>query len=73
MDWDHVEQITPDNALEALSARVLDEDVPTTKWSLRQRDGWILAFFRAIDLPEVMIERWQTARNRGQEEMSYDE
>jgi len=68
VDWDHVEQITPDNALEAFGARVLNEDVPTTAWSPQQRDRWIRDFFHAIGLPEAMIERWQTARDRKREE-----
>jgi len=72
-DWDHVEQITPDNALEALGARVLGKDVPTTAWSHQQRDEWILAFFRAIDLPEAMIERWRAARHRGRKEIDHGE
>lgn len=73
VDWDHVEQITPDNALEALGARVLGEDVPTTAWSPQQRDKWVLAFFHAIDLAEAMIERWQTARHHGRKEIEHDE
>ncbi len=73
VDWEHVEQITPDNALETLGARVLGEDVPITAWSPQQRDGWLQAFFHAVDLPKAMIERWQAARNRKREEMSHGE
>jgi hypothetical protein len=72
-DWDRVEQITPGNALETLGARVLGKDVPTTAWSPQQRDEWILAFFRAINLPAAMIERWRTARHRGRKEIDHDE
>ncbi len=62
--WDAVEEITPGNALESLGNRVTGGNVPTTTWSTEQRDDLILAFFRAIDLPENMIARWQAARNR---------
>jgi len=70
--WDAVQEITPDNALEALGNRAIGRDATTTLWSAAQREAWMLAFLRAIDLPETMIERWQTARNRQQEESSHD-
>ncbi len=73
VEWDQVEEITPDNALETLGARVLGSDVPATAWSSGQRDEWILTFFHAINLPERMIERWQAARNRKREGTSHGE
>jgi CRISPR-associated RAMP protein (TIGR02581 family) len=73
VEWDAVEEITPGNALETLGNRATGGDVPTTVWTIGQRDEWILAFFRAIDLPEDMITRWQTARNRKREESSHGE
>jgi CRISPR-associated RAMP protein (TIGR02581 family) len=73
VEWDAVEEITPGNALEALGNRATGGDAPTTVWTTGQRDEWIQAFFRDIDLPEDMIARWQTARNRKREESSHGE
>jgi CRISPR-associated RAMP protein (TIGR02581 family) len=73
VEWSAVEEITPDNALEALGNRATGGAVPTTMWSIERRDGLILTFLHAIDLPEDMIARWQAARNRKREESSHDE
>ncbi len=73
VEWNAVEEITPGNALKALGNRAVGGDTPTTTWSTGRRDGLILAFLHAIDLPETMIERWQTARNHKREESSHGE
>lgn len=66
VDWERVEEITPQNALAALGSRALgqEEKVPTSAWTRGQRDGWIEVFFQAIGLPEAEIVRWREARSQ---------
>jgi len=65
VDWDHVEEITPQNALAAFGARVQGEPLPTTAWSMEQRDHYIDALFNALSLPASQREAWHAARSSG--------
>lgn len=65
VDWDHVEEITPQNALVAFGSRVRGAPLPTTTWPWGQRDRYIKALFAALSLPASQQEAWQAARSSG--------
>jgi CRISPR-associated RAMP protein (TIGR02581 family) len=72
MAWDAVEDVDPEamtssEMLTVLGARAVGDPVPTTAWSLTQRERWITTFFEAVGLPADAITRWREAR-RAQEE-----
>jgi len=64
--WSQVEEITPDDALDVLGARVLDQESPKITWTRDQRDALIEALFHAIGLPEAELNLWRQARSQAE-------
>jgi CRISPR/Cas system CSM-associated protein Csm3 (group 7 of RAMP superfamily) len=62
VNWEEVEDITAENALALLSARVRNQSVPMVSWKQSQRETWIEKFFQEIQLRQDAIDRWKEAR-----------
>jgi len=68
VNWDEVEDVTPENALSALGARARNEPIPAVSWTQARRDDWIGTFFQGIRLSQDAIDHWKRARQRGEVE-----
>jgi len=64
VEWDHVGQIEPSQALEILGDSAVGKELPETVWRRQQRDAYIEDFFREIELAEEEVTRWQTVRQQ---------
>jgi CRISPR-associated RAMP protein (TIGR02581 family) len=64
VNWEEVEDITAENALALLGARVRDQSVPRVSWKQTQRETWIEKFFQEIQLRQDAIDHWKEARRR---------